>query len=238
MRLVKFLLAAAVAVAVAAPAGAQTNGANGATTPDPAAAAAPVATPQAVNVGEIRSHWTASGFAGTNFRATGDARITDNRNPNFGGQVSYIWSGIIGAEVLADWSPKFDVTTIAFEDNPHVFTYMGNAIAAIPLGDKGQFQPYGSGGVGAVHIVANVFDLTSATRGSTTRSSEARFGTNIGGGLMAFAGNVGIRADVRYYRTTTENNPDTTLPVGDQLTRQLLSGLAFWRTNIGVAFRW
>jgi len=242
MRLVKYLLAATCAVAVAAPAAAQTNGTNGATTPDPAAAAAAaaaVATPQAVNIGEIRHHWTAAGFAGTNFSAVGDdVRVADHTSVHFGGQVGYLWNGIVGAEFVSDLSPKFEVAPNTFADNPQVYTYMTNAIAAIPLGDKGQIQPYGSGGIGAVQMVSDVFNVGHDIAKGTTSANEFRLGTNVGGGLMAFVGNLGFRADVRYYHTTTDNNPNTTAPAADQQTHQLLSGLAFWRTNVGVAFRW
>src|SRR6266850_1676480 len=189
MRLVKYLLAATFAVAVAAPAVAQTNGTNGATTPDPAAAAAAaaaVATPQAVNIGEIRHHWTAAGFAGTNFSAVGDdVRVADHTSVHFGGQVGYLWNGI-----------------------------------------------------GAVQMVSDVFNVGHDIAKGTTSANEFRLGTNVGGGVMAFVGNLGFRADVRYYHTTTDNNPNTTAPAADQQTHQLLSGLAFWRTNVGVAFRW
>jgi hypothetical protein len=55
---------------------------------------------------------------------------------------------------------------------------------------------------------------------------------------MAFAGrsNLGIRADARYYATSRTNR--TTGDLADQVTESLLSGLDFWRTNIGIAYQW
>jgi hypothetical protein len=56
---------------------------------------------------------------------------------------------------------------------------------------------------------------------------------------MVFAGRVGVRADVRHYSATTSN--DAVFFKGESpgdLTSALLSGLEFWRTDVGVAFRW
>jgi len=56
---------------------------------------------------------------------------------------------------------------------------------------------------------------------------------------MGFAGNVGVRGDVRYFRAFTNDTLATTgTTPGDVFSRNLLSGLDFWRANIGVAIRW
>jgi hypothetical protein len=61
----------------------------------------------------------------------------------------------------------------------------------------------------------------------------------VGGGLMAFAGNVGIRGDLRFFHAFQDNrfSTDVTAPE-DQFTKNLLLGLDIWRANIGVAVRW
>ena len=54
---------------------------------------------------------------------------------------------------------------------------------------------------------------------------------NIGGGVNGqFTENVGIRGDLRYFRSF-ENNEDETLDIG-------LSDFDFWRGSVGVSFRW
>jgi hypothetical protein len=71
----------------------------------------------------------------------------------------------------------------------------------------------------------------------TTDGDEVKRGTNVGAGLMGFAGIIGFRADIRYYKAATDTSLQSTTPVG-QFTETLLSGLDYWRANIGVAIRW
>ena len=61
---------------------------------------------------------------------------------------------------------------------------------------------------------------------------------NIGAGIMLFVNNLGFRADVRYYKATTDNNLTTNDPTTSQFNQALLSGIDYWRANAGVAFRW
>ena len=54
---------------------------------------------------------------------------------------------------------------------------------------------------------------------------------------MAFHGAWGLRADVRYFAAGSDDTmADDTLR-GALLQRQL-SGLSFWNSNFGVAFKW
>ena len=73
----------------------------------------------------------------------------------------------------------------------------------------------------------------------TISASQTKFGTDIGGGFFSFAGKWGARGDIRYYNTST-NDPGKSLTgtPSDTFTQALLSGLSFWRGNLGVAYRW
>jgi len=242
-----FVLAVALAAGVSGTALAQTQS-DPAIPPQPPAsqAAAPAsATTQAVNYGPTRNYWTLAGFMGSNFSQTGNSRISTDSSLSVGGEAAYLWHGMVGAEALADFTPTFHVTSLALTDNPHLNTYMANGILAYPLGDTGQFSPYASGGFGSMQMRANVVTsiVTAApveggtTVGTTTtQSNQHWWGSNVGGGVMGFAGNVGFRADVRYYRA--KENTDITGSAVDQFTKALLSNLTFWRTSVGVAFRW
>jgi hypothetical protein len=54
---------------------------------------------------------------------------------------------------------------------------------------------------------------------------------NFGGGIMAFfTEHVGVRADVRYFRTLTDSNPSGGVDFG-------LGDLNFWKWDIGTAFK-
>jgi outer membrane protein with beta-barrel domain len=204
------------------------------------------------------NQWFGSAFVGSNFGSSTD--FTNNLNdvtPNvqvdkggssleFGGQIGYTWNRVVGAEFLADFTPSFGITNnlnllsvdnTGIVDDPRVSTYMFNAIVAVPI-SAGRFQPYISGGLGGITAAADVLDNVLDVNGPTTRSSLTRLGTDIGGGVFTFPGSVGIRADVRYYHASSNNNTTLADVAADRLTENLLSGLSFWRANIGIAFRW
>src|SRR5262249_40262219 len=183
--------------------------------------------------------WFASGFVGTQMDTSANLVSEDDvtNSVAFGGQVGYMWRSKIGGELLASFAPSVGFDNVFLADNPHVNTYMGNVIGAVPFGREGRFRPYISAGLGAITLHTTVF--TSVRGVNTTSANDSRLGTNIGGGLMAFAGRVGVRADVRHYSATTSN--DAVLIRGasaNDLTSALLSGLEFWRADVGVAFRW
>lgn len=204
--------------------------------------AAPPAVPPATassHVGVTQSHWIVSGFVGSNF---GGAAATDP-SVDFGGQLAWLWRGVFGGEVLADFAPSFKIDNVALSENPHANSYMANAVFAVPLGADGQFQPYISGGLGAIQLRTTVFNAAlPRVTGTpipigTSDGDQMKSATNIGAGLMGFAGLIGFRADVRYYKASTDSAFQSTSGVG-QFTETLLSGLDYWRANIGVAVRW
>jgi hypothetical protein len=197
-------------------------------------AAQSAATTQASTYGQTVNHWLASGFVGSGFDTKGDSpRVdTNSKSAALGGQVGYLWRGVVGPEAIVEWAPSFDVTS-ALVDNAHTFSYMANAIGALPLGADGQIQPYMSGGFGRIQMAA---DLLRAD-GISEHDSNGQWGTNIGGGVMAFATQrFGIRGDVRHYRASTAN--DLTGSAADQFVESVTSGLRYWRASGGLSFRW
>jgi opacity protein-like surface antigen len=179
-----------------------------------------------------------SGFVGSDF---GGSTTTDP-SVSFGGQLAYMWKGVIGAEALADFAPSIKIDRRALAEHPQVNSYMANMIFAIPLGGKGQFEPYISGGVGGIQLRARILNLALANPNGTpaigtSDSDRTKLGTDLGGGVMGFAGTIGFRADVRYYKAPTDTTLQSTSAVG-LFTEGLLSGLSIWRANIGVAVRW
>jgi hypothetical protein len=239
MRAATILLAVAVAAGVPATAKAQNT-----TTTAPAPSTAPYTSSGSTG------QWFASGFVGSNFSASLDTNIDNvnldnesNSSVEFGGNIGYTWNRVFGVEFLADFTPGFGVSRILdtddlnrLVDDPRLNTYMFNLIAAVPI-SAGRFQPFISGGLGAVSLAADVLDNPLLRDGSTTRSSLNRMGTNIGGGVYTFAGDIGFRADVRYFHSSSDDNRTATI-IADRLTENLVSGLSFWRANVGIAFRW
>jgi hypothetical protein len=225
MRPTDFLIALALTSATAGTAAAQTSS-------TPIAGVAP------------RSGWVVSGFAGANFDTTIDnaadvnvADIDSNASLSFGGQLAYLWRDAIGWEALVDFAPAMGVAGTVFADKPNVYSYMANVIAAVPVGHDAKYPLYISGGFGAIHLLADVFNTFGNPRDGATSSNDIRFGANVGGGLMAFTGRIGLRADVRFYKATADDGPlqPTT---ADTVVQAALSDLGFWRGNIGMAIRW
>jgi hypothetical protein len=230
MRLTHYLAALGLAAALPATAAAQ----QPAPAPPP-----PTPAPQATTSynGPIGGRWTVSGFVGSNFNTSfSDIELNEGSSVAFGGQVSYLFGGTVGAEFVADFAPNFNTTSLAFADDPQVNSYMANVMAAVPLWG-GELQPFFSGGVGGIQLRGDVLNVALNPSGGATEISRMKFGANVGGGLMAFAGSVGFRADIRFYHTSTDASL-TSVGVADRLTETLLSGLKFWRANVGVAFQW
>ena len=132
---------------------------------------------------------------------------------NFGGQVGYLARGVIGGEFLADFSPGVgSFNNLLFEQSPNVNSYMFNLIAVAPFGHAHSYDPYISGGIGAVTLSSTIFTV-DPTRDCRTLDalqpetvSGSRFGWNLGGGVMAWSEkNWGFRGDVRYYKTASNN---------------------------------
>jgi hypothetical protein len=183
------------------------------TTPDPAippAQPAPVFMPDE----PLRSGFIASGLIGSTF---GDA--VDDANLNVTGTVGYLWTQRIGAEFMAAFTPNASLPGLT---DTAVNSYMANVMFALPLGFEGQWQPYLSGGLGAM-------TLGSTQDAQFDIASENSFAGNIGFGLMGYANdNIGFRVDVRRISQLGDAADDA--PV--------LNDLAVWRANAGVAFRW
>jgi hypothetical protein len=72
---------------------------------------------------------------------------------------------------------------------------MLNVIGAAPLMAGGQFQPYASGGAGWLTMRG---DPTTGDPNIDLKSNDT--GWNAGFGLMGFLGQMGIRADLRYFK--------------------------------------
>jgi hypothetical protein len=223
MRTQKWLLAAAIVLGVPMIAAAQTTTTTGTT----------AQTTTAYDLDAPPSHWMVSGFVGSNFGAQ-----TDGTSVDLGGSLGYLWRSAVGLEFLAGFSPNFELenSAVLLGEKPQVNSYMVNAMGAIPIGSSASFQPFVSAGLGAITLRSDVLSGDSDNFDETLNPDDSKFGGNVGFGVMGFAGNVGLRGDVRYFRAfESGDSPDT---AGEAIASDLLSGLDFWRANIGVAIRW
>lgn len=181
--------------------------------------------------------WLFTPFIGGNWG--GAATFTDDlgdfedefeRRLNFGASLAWMGGGIAGFELDFGYAPNFFENTTGDADfefgDSNVTTLMANIVLGAPVGGQvGRgIRPYASGGVGLirqrVNSPENFFDVTNND-----------FGFNVGGGVSGFfTDNVGLRGDIRYFRSLQDNEPDNEFDVS-------LSDFRFWRGTVGLVFR-
>ena len=137
-------------------------------------------------------------FVGVNFGGDSGKEIStalDAKRFNWGGSIAYMGGGVLGLEGDIGYSPDFFGKSDI--GGSSVLTVTGNLLFGIPFGGQKGFgvRPYALVGVGVIRSDVKVLgDLL------TFEHSEAAW--DFGGGVMLFFGtNVGLRADVRYFRT-------------------------------------
>jgi hypothetical protein len=127
--------------------------------------------------------------------------------------------GVFGGEIDFGYSPSFFGTDNVFGSND-VITLMGNLIVGIPFGGQrgAGVRPYVTVGAGLIRSRLDPLELDI---------SSTDFGVNAGGGVMGFFNDrVGVRGDLRYFRTG----------FGD-LDFLDFDNVEFWRASIGIVIR-
>jgi len=177
--------------------------------------------------------WTLTPFVGWNFGGAADLNAGNSgttvsgkfeRKIDYGASLAKM-GGPVGFEIDFGYSPNFfgagPDTGFQFTNDSNVTTLTGNLLVGA---HGGPIRPYVVGGVGLIRT--NVQDLN----GLFSPSSKNDFGMDVGGGVMGFFSNtVGLRGDVRYFRSfrgTSDNASGITL--GD---------FKFWRGSLGVTFK-
>ena len=149
-----------------------------------------------------------------------------NSKAAYGATASFMGGGIFGAEVGFNWTPEFVPATASHGDVRQA-SLMGNLIVGIPIGDSdqaGHLRPYITGGAG-------LFRATQKESDFFDRIHSNDFAVNFGGGVMAFfTEHVGVRGDVRYFRTLTDDDPGSGVDFG-------FGDLNFWKWDVGAAFK-
>lgn len=177
--------------------------------------------------------WFFSPFIGGNFGGSadfGDFPDADDeveRRMDFGATLGWNPS-VVGFEIDLGYSPNFFQDTAGdrnFEfGDSNVTTLMGNVLLSAKPGTG--FRPYLSTGLGLIR--ANVSSGSNLFNDLSTND----LGFNIGGGANAqFNDNIGIRGDVRYFRSLQDNEPDNEFDLS-------LGSFDFWRGTVGLTFRW
>ena len=107
---------------------------------------------------------------------------------------------------------------------------MGNLVIGAPIGgtEGPGFRPYGSGGIGLLRSSVSGGDFFEDL-------SSNELGINIGGGAyIFFTDNVGLRGDIRYFRSLQGDDDEDD---DDDLVELEVDDFDFWRATVGVTFR-
>ena len=172
--------------------------------------------------------WLFTPFVGMNFGGTanfgnvGDFEDDFEKRADFGASLAYMGAGAIGFEVDFGWSPNFFENTTGGGDfefgDSNVTTLMANLTLGVPIGGQTGpgFRPYASGGAGIIKArIGDADDLFSV--------DATDWGFNVGAGVIGFfTDNIGLRGDVRYFRSLEDNEPDDEFDIA-------LSNFHFWR---------
>ena len=165
--------------------------------------------------------WLITPYLGTAFGGA-----TTSQHVTYGASAAWMSHGIVGVEVDASFAPDLldedDGVVLGIADS-NVTTLMGSVVLGAPLGEPG-IRPYVVGGAGLIKArvsdADDVFDI-----------DENSFGINVGGGVHALIrSNIGVRADVRYFRGVRDTDG------GDDVDLELGS-FDFWRASVGATFR-
>jgi hypothetical protein len=167
-------------------------------------------------------------FIGVNFAGNSRQEFSDAIDAgrvDWGGSLAYMGGGVLGFEAEIGYSPDFFGRTDL--GGSSLLTATGNLLIGIPFGGQSGlgFRPYVLGGLGVIRSEIDTFgDVLSLD------NSEAAW--NFGGGAMFFFGTtVGLRADLRYFRTFGRVDLD----LSDAIARR--GRLDFARASAGLILR-
>lgn len=181
--------------------------------------------------------WLFTPFVGLNFGGSGtfnsdfgDFDDEFEKRSTFGASLAWMGGGVLGFEVDFGYAPNFFESTAGDGDfqygDSNVTTLMGNIVLGAPIGGQTGLgiRPYVSGGVGLIRSrIDDIDDLFGDARNS--------LGMNVGGGIAGFfSDNVGLRGDIRYFRSLQEDASDNEFDLS-------LGSFNFWRGSVGVTFR-
>src|SRR3954453_15641354 len=173
-----------------------------------ALAASFVALTSAAMPARASADWLFTPFIGATFGGNafvggvGDTFKNDfERELTYGASIGWMGAGIIGFEGDFGYSPNFfrgddKNNNINFVGDGNVTTLMGNLVVGLPLGPV---RPYASGGLGLLKSSVD-------SAGQFLNGSRNDLGYDLGGGLMLLGHNVGVRGDIRYFRSVNSND--------------------------------
>jgi opacity protein-like surface antigen len=180
--------------------------------------------------------WLLTPFVGWNWGGTANLLEGDDfddefeQKAMFGASLAWMGAGVFGFEVDFGFSPNFFENTSGSGDfefaDSNLTTVMGNLIIGVPIGGQHGvgFRPYAVGGVGLVKS-------RLGSSGDLFNVDSTDWGFNVGAGaVFFFSDNVGVRGDVRYFRSLEDVEPIDDFNIG-------FANFRFWRGTLGVTIR-
>jgi hypothetical protein len=170
------------------------------------------------------AEWQFTPFLGLTFR--GNTTLVDlehatgNVHPAFGGAVSLLGSGIVGAEGLLTITPHFFQSSGDFVESSRLTELMGNVVLTVPRRWTEYFlRPFVSAGFGVVRV--------SKTDQQDVLPIHTHFASfDIGGGAVGFLSQrTGVRFDVRYHTTVHGTEAAPGVANGDAHLRYLTAAI-------------
>jgi opacity protein-like surface antigen len=165
-------------------------------------------------------------FIGVNFAGNSGrqfSRAIDAKRLDWGASFAFMGAGVLGLEADIAHSPDFfGRTDIGGSSVP---TATGNLLIGIPIGGQTGvgFRPYALAGAGVIRSKVDAL-------GGVSSVSDTKAAWDFGGGAMFFFGtHVGLRVDLRYFRTFS---PLDLIDIIDSRER-----LDFARASTGVILR-
>jgi opacity protein-like surface antigen len=183
--------------------------------------------------------WLLTPFVGWNWGGTANLLNLEDfddefeQKAMFGASLGWMGAGIFGFEADLGYSPNFfeqpsGTGNFPFGDS-NLTTFMGNVLLGVPIGGQHGvgFRPYAVGGVGIIKSridgAEDLFEVDSTN-----------WGFNVGAGaIFFFSDKIGLRGDVRYFRSLQDDDFDDL----DELFDVGLANFRFWRGTLGLTIR-
>ena len=159
-------------------------------------------------------------FGGDLASGQADDFDTTNRHGVYGVGLASLGSPL-GLELEFSHSPNFFGVTSAVPDNS-LSTLMLNLVLSAHVGGRSRLYASAGGGLlkASVNDPDDLFDV-----------SRNDFGADLGVGLLTGLGeNLGLRADLRYFRNVGDTEPDQDLDID-------FGSFDYWRATAGLAVR-
>lgn len=176
------------------------------------------------------AEWQFTGMAGVTFLGTTTLVDPDlaysNLHVNLGGAATFLTNGIVGAEGLMVWTPHFLKNgTSGLVNSGRTEALMGNLVITAPHRfTEYTLRPFVSGGLGLLRL-----GLSDETQVLPYHANLT--GLDIGGGALGFLSTkIGLRFDVRYFRTLSRTNNTNTLSFG-------ATHLRYMTATVGIVYR-